>query len=52
MQNYLEAAPFDQAADDQRDDLAAKGDTENEAEHNEQGTEVFMIEGVACPHIP
>jgi hypothetical protein len=52
MQNYLETAPFDQAADNQRDDLAAKGDTENEAEHDEQGAEVFMIEGVACSHIP
>jgi hypothetical protein len=52
MQNYFEAAPFDQAAENQRDDLAAKGYTENETEHDEQGAEVFIIEGVASSQIP
>jgi hypothetical protein len=52
MHSYLEAPPFDQAAENQRDDLAAKGYTENETEHDEQGAEVFMIEGVACSQIP
>jgi hypothetical protein len=52
MQNYLEAPLFDQTAENQRYDLAAKGYTENETEHDEQGAEVFIIEGVACSQIP
>ena len=50
--NYLEAPPLDQAAQKQLEDLAAKRDTENEAEHDEQGAEVLMIDGVACTVIP
>jgi hypothetical protein len=50
--NYLEAPPFDQAAQKQREDLAAKCDTENEAKHDEEGAEVLMIDGVACTVIP
>ena len=51
-QTYFEAPPFDQAADNQRDDLAAEGDTEDETEHDEEGAEVLVIEGVACPQVP
>lgn len=49
---YLEAPPFDQAANNQRDDLAAQGDTQDEAEHDEEGAEVLMIEGVASSQVP
>jgi len=51
-QSYLEAPPFDQAANNQRNDLAAQGDTQDEAEHDEEGAEVLMIEGVARSQVP